>query len=244
MAGYALAGFALAGFALADFALADFALADYIKGLKSFIRKVLHMLLRSNPASPFGRKVKIAADFLGLLPQISIIAADTLDANDPLRNDNPLGKIPALVLDDGSSLYDSRVIVEYLDYMAGGHKIIPQEPNQRFSALRLQALSDGISEAALLIIYESRYRDADKRVEAWVEHQQGKIDRGLAALEANVPVLGFGFPDIGQIATACTLGYLDLRFQGTWRKSHPKLAEWLDHFAAKYPIFEKTKLSV
>ncbi len=202
------------------------------------------MLLRSNPASPFGRKVKITADVLGLLPKISIIAADTLDENDPLRNDNPLGKIPALVLDDGSSLYDSRVIVEYLDYLAGGNKIIPEEANKRFEALRLQALSDGISEAALLIIYESRYRDADKRVETWVQHQQGKIDRGLGALEANVPTLGDGIPDIGQIATACALGYLDLRFQGMWRQSHPKLVEWLDDFVVKCPIFEKTKLPV
>jgi glutathione S-transferase len=200
------------------------------------------MILRSNPASPFGRKVKITADILGLMSQITVVAADTLDANDPLRNDNPLGKIPALVLDDGSSLYDSRVIVEYLDHLAGGNKIIPQEPNQRFAALRLQALSDGIAEAAVLIIYESRYRDADKRVEAWVTHQQGKIDRGVAALAANLPEFSSHIPDIGQIAMACALGYLDLRFAGSWRKSHPRLVEWLDNFAAHYPIFEKTKM--
>ncbi len=201
------------------------------------------MLLRSNPASPFGRKVKIAAELLGLLARITVVTADTLDANDPLRSDNPLGKIPALVLEDGSSLYDSRVIVEYFDHLAGGDNVIPVEPNQRFTALRLQALSDGISEAALLIVYESRYRDTDKRVEAWVEHQQGKINRGLDALEANVPTLNTGIPNIGQIALACALGYLDLRFNGMWRKSHPKLVEWLAVFSTQYPIFEKTRVS-
>jgi glutathione S-transferase len=200
------------------------------------------MLLRSNPASPFGRKVKIAADILGLSSQITVVAADTLDVNDPLRNDNPLGKIPALLLDDGSSLYDSRVIVEYLDHLSGGNRIIPSDPHKRFAALRLQALSDGIAEAAVLIIYESRYREPDQRVQAWVDHQQGKIDRGIASLDANVTELNAAIPDIGQIATACALGYLDLRFAGAWRKNHPRLVEWLDNFTAKYAIFEKTKM--
>jgi glutathione S-transferase len=200
------------------------------------------MLLRSNPASPFGRKVKIVADILGLSSQITVIAADTLDSNDPLRNDNPLGKIPALVLDDGSSLYDSRVIVEYLDHLAGANRVIPAEPKQRFAALRLQALSDGIAEAAVLIIYETRFRPEEKRVAAWVDHQQGKIDRGVAALAASLPELHSPVPDIGQIAMVCALGYLDLRFAGSWRKNHPRLVEWLDSFAALYPIFNKTKI--
>ncbi len=200
------------------------------------------MLLRSNPASPFGRKVKIAAKVLGLLSKIEVVSADTLDKDDPLRHDNPLGKIPVLVVNDGSSLYDSRVIVEYLDHLAGGNRIIPAEPKLRFSALRLQALCDGISEAALLIVYETRYRSEDKRVETWVAHQQGKIDRGLAALEADLPKTPTSIPNIGQITLACTLGYLDLRFAGTWRKSHPRLVEWLDEFAAYYPVFEHTKM--
>ncbi len=200
------------------------------------------MLLRSNPASPFGRKVKISADILGLMSQITIVTADTLDANDPLRGDNPLGKIPVLVLDDCSSIYDSRVIVEYLDHVAGGDKIIPVEPKHRFAALRLQALSDGIADAAVLIMYEGRYREANMRSDKWVANQQGKIDRGLAYLEAHIPALTSAIPDIGQISAACALGYLDLRFAGAWRKSHPRLVEWLDNFAAKYAIFEKTKV--
>ncbi len=199
------------------------------------------MLLRSSPASPFGRKVKISASILGLDKQIEFVPTDTLDPNDPVRRDNPLGKIPVLVLADGSSLYDSRVIAEYLDHLAGGNRIFPAEPKVRFAALRLQSLCDGIAEAALLIVYESRYRSEDKRVASWVDHQQSKVDRGLAALEAAPPVIA-GTPDIGQITLACALGYLDLRFSGAWRSSHPALVRWLDCFAAKFPVFEKTKV--
>ena len=98
------------------------------------------MILRSTPPSPFGRKVMLAASVLGLSSDIKIEPADPNDAADTLRRQNPLGKIPTLVLEDGSTLFDSRVIVEYLDHRAGGGKIIPHEPKARFAALRLQAL--------------------------------------------------------------------------------------------------------
>ncbi len=200
------------------------------------------MLLRSSPASPFGRKVKIAANILGLDKKITVVLTDTLDPADPVRSDNPLGKIPVLVLEDGSSLYDSRVIVEYLDHISGGNRIIPTDSKARFDALRLQALCDGIAEAALLIVYESRYRSEDKRVETWVDHQQGKIDRGLASLEVTIPALISALPTIGQITAACMLGYLDLRFAGKWRENHPALVAWLAIFVAKFPVYEKTKM--
>ena len=102
------------------------------------------MILRSTPPSPFGRKVNIAAGVLGLTDQIRIEAADLGNATDSVRRQNPLGKIPTLVLEDGSTLFDSRVILEYLDHRAGGGKIIPQQPKARFAALRLQALADGM----------------------------------------------------------------------------------------------------
>ena len=108
------------------------------------------MILRSSPASPFGRKVKIAAHVLGLMDRIEIIVADTLNPEDSLRTRNPLGKIPALTLDDGATLYDSRVIVDYLDHLAGGGKIIPAAGKERFEVLTLQALADGVMDAALL----------------------------------------------------------------------------------------------
>lgn len=197
------------------------------------------LILRSSPASPFGRKVKITAAVLGLSDRIEITATDTTDPADPIRTQNPLGKIPALVLEDGSALFDSRVIVEYLDHLAGGGRVIPAGP-ERFPELRLQALADGIADAALLQVYEVRFRPEEGRNEAWVANQAGKVARGLAALEAAPPALGTT-PGIGAIALACALGYLDLRFAGAWRAGHPALAAWLDRFAAAVPAFEATR---
>ena len=197
------------------------------------------MILRSSPASPFGRKVKIAAHVLGLMDRIEIIVADTLNPEDSLRTRNPLGKIPALTLDDGATLYDSRVIVDYLDHLAGGGKIIPAADKERFEVLTLQALADGVMDAALLQVYETRFRDEDKRSPKWVEHQSGKVTRGLDALEAHLPHLA-PVPNIGAIAVACALGYLDLRFGEGWRTGRPRLTAWLDDFAARVPAYAAT----
>ncbi|MGO4404199.1 glutathione S-transferase [Bosea sp. RAF48] len=196
------------------------------------------LVLRSSPASPFGRKVKLAALELGLMDRIEIVAADTTDPSDPLRQQNPLGKIPTLILEDGTTLFDSRVILDYLDHISGG-RLIPSG-QERFLQLRLQALADGIADAALLQVYEGRFRPEEGRNPNWLSHQEGKVARGLAALEAEPPA----FPDrprIGEIALACALGYLDLRFEGKWRAAHPKLVAWLDDFAARVPAFETTR---
>ena len=100
------------------------------------------MILRSAPASPYGRKVKISASLLGLMEKIEVVNADTNDPSEQLRQQNPLGKIPTLVLADGTALYDSRVICEYLDHLAGGARLIPADA-ARFPQLVLQALADG-----------------------------------------------------------------------------------------------------
>jgi len=200
------------------------------------------MILRSSPTSPFVRKVRIAVGLLGLDRKIQVRETDLNDPGDTIRKQNPLGKIPALVLDDGDTLYDSRVILEYLDQFAGGGRIIPREGKARFDVLRLQALCDGMLDAGVLIVYESRYRPAEMRVESWVERQKDKIDRALAALEASPPALD-ALPNVGQIALACALGYLDLRLGGEWRKSHPKLVAWHDRFAAQVPSFAATKVA-
>jgi glutathione S-transferase len=196
------------------------------------------LTLRYSPASPYARKIRIAADILGLTDRIGIAGVDLSNPADSIRVQNPLGKIPALVLEDGSTLYDSRVIAEYLDHLAGEDKLFPEEPARRFAALRLQALGDGICDAALLIRYESASRPEALRYEAFVELQQGKIDRALKALEAAPPE---GPVDIGHIALATALGYLDLRFDGGWRTGHPRLVAWLDDFAKRTPSFEATK---
>ena len=200
------------------------------------------MILRSTPPSPFGRKVKLAASVLGLSGDIKVEGADPTDANDSIRQQNPLGKIPTLILEDGTTLFDSRVIIEYLDHRAGGGKIIPQEPKARFAALRLQALADGMTDAQILLLYEGRFRPPEHHVKKWTDYQADKIKRGLTALEADPPSLD-PLPNVGQIALACFLGHRDLRFAGDWRAAHPKLVAWLDHFAAKVPAFADTKVA-
>ena len=197
------------------------------------------MILRSAAASPFVRKVRIAASILGLDSRITLEPADTTNPSDSVRRQNPLGKIPALVLDDGMVLFDSRVILDYLDHVAGGGRIVPADPKARFAALRLQALADGLMDASILLIYEGRWRPAEKHEQKWVDHQAGKVARALAALEAAPPALDAP-PDVGRIALACALGYRDFRFQGSWRKDHPRLVAWLDNFAAKVPAFAAT----
>jgi len=196
------------------------------------------LTIRASLGSPFGRKARIAASVLGLGDKVKSEAATTADPS--VRQQNPLGKVPVLILDDGSALYDSPVILEYLDHLAGGGKIIPKDSKARFDALRLQALADGLMDASILVVYEGRYRPAEKHEQAWLDLQGGKIDRALAALEASPPPIDSP-PNVGQITLACALGYRDFRFPGTLRKTCPRLAAWLDDFAAKVPAFEATR---
>ena len=198
------------------------------------------MILRSSPSSPFGRKVRIAIAVLGFDKDVKLEAADTTDANDSVRRQNPLGKIPVLLAEDGNAYYDSRVILDYLDTLAGGGKIVPRDAATRLAALRLQALCDGILDASILTVYESRWRKPETHDAKWLEHQAGKVTRGLAALEDAPPPLD-ATPNVGQITLACVLGYRDFRFAGSWRGAHPKLVAWLDDFASRVPAFAATK---
>lgn len=196
------------------------------------------LVLRASPSSPFVRKVRMAIDVVGLTADVKVDPSDTMDANDSVRSQNPLGKIPTLLLEDGTALYDSRVIVEYLDERAGGGKLIPSKGMERLLALRMQALGDGIMDAGVLQIYEKRWRPEDKWVSKWTDHQAGKVTRAFASLEQNPPALGS--IHIGHLAVAAALGYFDFRFEGKWRAGHPKLVKWLDEFAAKVPSFKAT----
>ena len=196
------------------------------------------MQLRSSPSSPFGRKVKMATYILGFDDQVTPVLTDTLDPNDSICEVNPLGKIPALE-DDGTTYYDSRVIMEYLDAKAGGGKIIPVSGSARYEVLTRAALMDGILDAAILVIYERRMRPEEKYVESVVERQRGKIIRGLEAIAAKNPSYSNGaMPDIGEIGLACVLDYLDFRKQVNWRDHAPNLASWLADFAAAVPGYE------
>jgi len=201
------------------------------------------MILRSAAPSPFGRKVQIALSLLGLT-DVKVEATDTMDAGSLLRQQNPLGKIPVLITEDGAAYYDSRVILEYLDDRAGGGRIIPRDAGQRFAALRLQALCDGILDASILTVYEGRWRGPEKHEAKWLDHQAGKVERAFAELEAAPPALNanLALPHVGQIALACALGYRDLRFGGSWRGDHPRLVAWLDDFAAHVPAYAATAM--
>ena len=198
------------------------------------------MLLRSSPASPFGRKVRMAILLLGFDKDVKIETADTGNVNDSVRQQNPLGKIPVLIAEDGVAYYDSRVILDYLDQRAGGGKILPADPARRLLALRLQALGDGLLDASILTVYEARWRKPEHHEPKWLEHQAGKVSRALAALEAAPPKID-ALPDVGAITIACALGYRDFRFGGDWRSAHPRLVAWLDEFAARVPAFATTK---
>ena len=197
------------------------------------------LTLRTGNTSPFGRKIRIAISVLGLDRAVLVEPASTQDPADPVREQNPLGKVPVLILDDGATLYDSRVILEYLDHRAGGGRIIPKSPELRFAALRLQALADGIMDASILISYEARYRPIERHEPKWLELQAGKVARSLTSLERAPPGLDTP-PDVGQITLACALGYRDHRFEGLWRKEHPRLTGWLDRFATHVPAFAAT----
>jgi len=198
------------------------------------------MILRFSPSSPFVRKVRIGVALLGFEREVTLERADTTDPNDSLRKANPLGKIPVLIIEDGSAIYDSRVILDYLDERAGGGKIVPRAGIARLDALRLQALCDGILDASILTVYEGRYRKPDMREPKWLDLQAGKVSRALAVLEAAPPPID-PVPHVGQITLACALGYRDFRFGDGWRGQHPRLVAWLDNFTARVPAFAATK---
>ncbi|WP_022731726.1 MULTISPECIES: glutathione S-transferase family protein [Thalassospira] len=198
------------------------------------------MILRSSDPSPFGRKVKIVAKMLGVYDQLSVELSNTNDPADSLRTQNPLGKIPILILDDGRKIFDSRVICEYLDAQADGVTLHPTESDARWDALTLQALGDGIIDASILQVYETRMRTEDKRDDGWMSYQADKVKRALDQIDANPPAFGADL-HIGHVGIACALGYLDLRFDGKWRQTYGNLVTWLDEFRSRVPAFDATQ---
>jgi glutathione S-transferase len=193
-----------------------------------------------SPASPFARKVMLTAHLKGLADRIRTRPADTGGTGDPALNAaNPLGKLPCLIV-DGLTLFDSRVICEYLDAVGTGPAVFPATGPERWQTLTLGALGDGIADAALLMVYEKRMRPEDKYVESWVARQRTKIDRSIAVLEAAPPALDRGIT-YGPLTVAAAPGYLDLRHPGIWRERAPRLVAWLNDFAARVPAFAATR---
>lgn len=195
------------------------------------------MQLHYNVASPFVRKVMAVAIETGLFERIEPVkrlpspVAPVADLN----ADNPLGKIPCLLTDDDMALYDSRVICEYLDSLHHGPKMFPPSGAARWTALRRQALADGIMDAGVLTRYETFLRPEGARWNAWIDNQKQKWRRSLDALEAEAASLDV--VDIGTLAIACALGYLDFRFaDDDWRAGRPRLAAWFEQFARRPSI--------
>ena len=198
-----------------------------------------NFVLRSTVTSPFGRKVRMAIDALGMAGRVTLKPADPLDESDTLRQQNPLGKMPCLVLADGSTIYDSGIIIEFLQDAAGADRLLPLRGPARFKALTLARLADGIMDASILIVYENRFRPDSQPSARWLDHQRGKIMRGLAAFEASPP--DPEKTDVVSIGLSCALGYLDWRKQVDWRPAFPGLVTWLNRFSAHEPAFERTR---
>jgi glutathione S-transferase len=199
------------------------------------------MRLHYSPRSPYARKVVVVAREAGLIEQIEIASTSVspVTVNHEVAAQNPLGKIPSLVIDGGEVLYDSRVICQYLDSRHAGHKLYPHDGPARWIALRREALADGICDASLLARYETVLRPEDRQWQDWIDGQNRKVHRALDRLATEVESFAV-MPDIGQIAIAVALGYRDFRFpDDDWRATRPKLAHWYEGFA-KRPSMQAT----
>ncbi len=183
--------------------------------------------------SPFVRKVLVLAFEAGIEGRLEKIDCSTTTPVDPdAALVSPIKKIPALELDDGTILFDSRVVCEYLDAEAGGG-FFPDDAPSRWAALRLQALGDGLLDAAILLRYETAMRPEPLRWDDWASGQMGKVDGALADMEAHAATFGDRV-DIGTIGVACALGYLDFRYADKgWRAGCPNLAAWFAEFSRR-----------
>lgn len=191
------------------------------------------MKLYYTPTSPFVRKVMVCAHELGLADRIetTFLRPTPVKTDEVLSKENPLSKIPTLILEDGSSLYDSAVICEYLDSI-GGKKLIPDSGPDRFRVLRVHALCDGILEAAIQVFYEKQHRPKELQWEPWITGQAEKANQGLDALEREAE--HFRSIDLGQVAAAVTIGWLEFRnVLGDLRPTRPKLSVWYDAIRAR-----------
>ena len=186
-------------------------------------------------SSPFVRKVMVLAHEIGLVDKIELLdgATTPVDTNPELARTNPVGKIPTLILDDGTTLPDSPTICEYLDSQHKGFRMFPEPGPARWEALRIQAICDGMMDAAVLNRYETMVRPETLRWAEWSEGQMARVDRVLDYLES----VADSFEDrvdIGTISCGCACGYLDFRYADrNWRVNRPKHAAWFARFEAR-----------
>jgi glutathione S-transferase len=187
------------------------------------------MTLFHNPASPFVRKVRVLLAETGQQDRVALQGCmpTPVQPDAQLVHDNPVGKIPALRLADGTVLHDSRVILDYLDYQHVGNPLIPRDGSARWRRLTLASMADGMMDAAVLVRYETALRPPEKHWDQWLDEQRNKIRRTLVELEADAIAELASHFDIASISVACALGYLDFRHPDLqWRDANPKLAAW------------------
>lgn len=188
------------------------------------------MRLFHSPASPFARKVMACAITREIEGRIELVPSNPHVSPPDLLQENPLSKIPCLVTEDGVAFFDSPVICEYLDSVGDLLPLFPGHGALRWRALKLQALGDGLMDAAVLRRMES-LRPREETRDAVMARQGGAVARALDALEAEPPA---GHVDIGSLTVACALGYLDFRFaHEPWREARPTLAAWFEVFSAE-----------
>lgn len=192
------------------------------------------MKLYYSATSPYVRKVMVLLHEVGKLGDVELVTASgtPLVPAEALLAKNPLTKVPALERPEGPTLFDSRVITGYLDARYKGG--LYPEGDGRWNTMTLEALGDGITDAALLMTYEGRLRPEDMRWDAWTEGQWNKIARACAALESRWMAHLAGPVDMGQIAVACALAYVDFRHDARgWRNGNPALAAWFADFESR-----------
>jgi glutathione S-transferase len=193
------------------------------------------MKLTFSPASPFARKVRIAAIELGLIDKIELVPAAVVPGqpNDEYSRITPLKKLPVLILDNGEVILDSYVIVEYLDELAGGGKLVPVSGAARWKVKSDHSLLQGMLDSMLLCRYEEMVRPQPLRWQAWADDHWNRAWSGMARFDADAEALSRPF-DIVQIGLACVLGYADFRFaECGWRKAYPKLDAFHDKVLAR-----------
>lgn len=190
--------------------------------------------------SPFVRKVTVSAIETGLDDRIERVPTDHHDPKSPLNSINPLGKVPAMTLDDGRVLIESSIICAYLDTLHDGPKLIPEGGDARHEALLLEAVAGGMADAAIAVQRE-RGRPEDKQWDVFSDRQWGKVERSLDALESRADGLD-GPLTIGHIAIGCALGWMEYRLGDKlegWDARWPKLAAWYREFI-KRPSMQAT----
>ncbi|PQZ93973.1 MULTISPECIES: glutathione S-transferase family protein [Pseudomonas] len=201
------------------------------------------MTLFHNPASPFVRKVRVLLIETGQQDRVVLQASlpTPIQPDQQVVQGNPVGKIPALRLADGSMLHDSRVILDYLDHQHVGNPLIPRDGSARWRRLTLASLADGIMDAAVLVRYETAMRPVEKHWDLWLDEQRNKIRRALAELEADAIAELTSHFDIAAISVACALGYLDFRHPDMqWRLDNPQLAAWYAEVSER-PSMQQTQ---